>query len=103
MAETTTGRMSPFSCGTQYMDWADKNCGNCKRDVTCCPIALALEEACWGDGMISHEIAERVGAIRWRGHYCWPCGELEPASQAVAEGVAAFEQKYEPQTMEEGE
>lgn len=103
MAEATTGRMSPFSCGTQYVDWYDKNCGNCKRDEVRCPIALALEEACWGDGMISQEIAERAGAIRWQGHYCWPCGELEPASQAVAEGVAAFEQKYEPQTMEDGE
>ena len=68
----------PFSCGTQYIDWENANCCQCKKysdDASACDLQLALSVACVGDGTIDWETAERIGYEQ--GQYCWACSEIE--------------------------
>jgi hypothetical protein len=76
-------RIRPFSCGTQYGDWYMSNCDRCKKGARegqegfKCDIDEALFEAYFGDGTVSREIAERMGAIENEGAYTWKCPEVE--------------------------
>jgi hypothetical protein len=62
-------RTQPFSNGTEFMIWRERNCDRCKKDmeiiageyISHCDIEDALSFASVTDGMISNEIAERMG------------------------------------------
>lgn len=77
----------PFSCGTQFGDWSESNCRRCKKNCDLvpvgepppCDIEAALLAAYVGDGMVTAEIARRMGMTEENeGCYVWPCGEWEP-------------------------
>lgn len=80
------GRIRPFSCGSQYCDWTDANCGGCSKAADCdnpparcpCDIEQALLEACFGDGTVSADIGGRMGLAVHQGRYNWPCPERNP-------------------------
>lgn len=79
------GRRYAFSCGTQDIDWTDRNCNRCKvydeaavhrPPYSCgCAIADALQAAFWDDGSVSSEIARRMGLLDHDEDYCWDCPE----------------------------
>ena len=81
--------MRPFYCGSQYGDWTDANCRDCRKGadpdnppLCCgCDIEQALLEAYCGDGRIPLPIARRMGAVQNRGRYGWTCGEFEEKEQ----------------------
>ncbi len=64
---TETAR--PFSCGSQYGDWTEANCGGCRKAadpdhppaICPCEIEQALLEAYVGGGRVSLAIAGRMG------------------------------------------
>jgi len=63
----TKNRITPFSCGTQFGDWQERNCENCNKfdsdnpDNSNCEIDEALLIAYFDDGTVSAEIAKRMG------------------------------------------
>jgi hypothetical protein len=76
----------PFSCGTQYLDWQNNNCCQCRKYLVSsdgevqepyCELEYAIAIACICDGTISGEHADRLGlpAKTWAG---WRCREFEP-------------------------
>ena len=77
-------RVRPFSQGTQYLDWQDHNCCQCRYYHTAnghvisplCDLETALAIACITDGTISREIAERLGVPK-RTWSNWTCREFE--------------------------
>ncbi len=78
-------RVRPFPCGSQYGDWTDANCRRCRKGADVenpparcgCDIEQALLEACFGDGDVTTEVAERMGRKPSEDRYNWPCRELE--------------------------
>lgn len=86
-----SGRTRPFSNGSQYMDWCERNCLRCSRHTDApgrmhdvkCDIERALSNAFWDDGSIADDIAERMGALDSRPprqdgfSYTWDCPEFE--------------------------
>lgn len=91
MSETTQHR--PFHCGTQLAEW-EEQCYSCTKGFVdnetpgTCPITVAINEAYWGDGTVSEEIAERMGYLdhsppRQKGFsYVWNCKEFVRKEQA---------------------
>lgn len=90
MAETKEGeRVRPFSCGSQYADWADKNCNCCVKGVdwdapvpdSRCDIERALSLANIRDGTVGADTARRMAlpvlAAGEAPPYGWRCGEWE--------------------------
>lgn len=92
----------PFANGSQFSDWCDKNCGNCreaseewngaKGDRPDCEIEIALWIGDGGSGIVSPEIALRMNFTTADGrtrtlNYSWPCNEIEPTSDQIAEVV----------------
>ena len=81
----------PFSNGTEFECWDDRNCDRCVKgagnngDALVCPIEEALTEALFGDGEMRFEMAARMGLHeRERTHapdglpyLGWPCKEFE--------------------------
>lgn len=77
----------PFSCGTQDIDWQDRNCCRCARlpdgfweqywkMESGCEIFDALSFAAVDDGTITEEIAERMGYVGGPPFdYTWDCKE----------------------------
>jgi hypothetical protein len=80
----SAARVRAFSNGSEWMDWQDRNCCQCKRyvylplseKVECdCPIYSALSLAACMDGTITGDVAAQYGgasgvcAQRTRG---WP-------------------------------
>lgn len=89
----------PFANGSQFMDWLENNCCNCARysfalnpatgktrdpleEDALCQIELALHQACWGDGSVSPEIAQRMGYSDPLA-YGWRCGEFDPVAKGT--------------------
>jgi hypothetical protein len=87
-----SGRVRPFSTASERCYWHDENCVSCAkqpkdwhhRSEDDCPIFDALSEGGIGDGMISAEIAERMGCTvshaygecpRCKEHLALPKGE----------------------------
>ena len=78
-------RIRPFSNGSQHFDWTEANCCRCTKyrpdamsnDPDACPIEMALSLASIDDGMISEDIARRMGFTTPTARYCWPCGEVD--------------------------
>lgn len=78
--------MRPFSCGSEFQDWQTPNCERCAKsrmDMSGCQIELAMMNACFGDGEITDEIAERAGTNQSLGNGAivlgWPCKEFVQA------------------------
>lgn len=92
--------MRPFSNGTQYIDWENTNCGNCKKqgdeqsETTWCPHYKALAYACICDGEISDATASAIGADKWKGFRNWPCPSADWNSTDIAQSAVDFEEKY---------
>jgi len=62
----------PFSNGTEYQDWLDRNCDRCQRRKLDgdyipkrgnCKLENALSYACVCDGTIPQDVAEQIGVI----------------------------------------
>ena len=83
-------RITLFSCGTQRLDWMNRNCCRCKKypetedelyrlvkdePGKLCPIDVAVSRAAIDDGTVSPEIAKRIGYKPM--YYSWECGEIE--------------------------
>lgn len=55
-----------FSCGSEYLDWQDRNCHRCVKDyvpeteAAPCELENAIAGAAVGDGTIPDELAERL-------------------------------------------
>ena len=98
-------RISPFHCGTQYLDWQASNCERCKKwtpepsqpDDWKCEIDEALFLGCMEDGTISRKIATRMG---WKKGppfpLAWECGEVEWTEEWKRECDARKGQFEEP-------
>lgn len=83
----STPNVRPFYCGSQFADWIDKNCENCKKSQRC-DIQDALDEAYMGDGTVTAEIAKRMNyENKVPGYYSWPCNEVESTTEEHAEAV----------------
>lgn len=73
--------IQPFANGSQFSDWCGANCDRCTKATKDCDLLLALDTAYFTDGMISDEIAKRIGAVLSDGQrnrcYCWECPEVD--------------------------
>ena len=79
----------PFSCGSQYGDWRDRNCFRCvksyehaepkpKDGMGPCVIDNAVGIAYIGSGSVTPEIAKRMGYTgENEGAYGWDCPERD--------------------------
>jgi hypothetical protein len=60
--ETT---LRPFSNGSSYIDWQERNCFRCAKynhdDPPTCPLDVHLLVAYMGDGMIPVRVVEEFG------------------------------------------
>lgn len=91
----------PFANGSQLGDWEASNCKRCKKNRTedqpICEIDEAISLAYWGDGTVSHEIAQRMGYTKpkegERPEYVWMCGEVEWTEEWKAEFIGRKEEK----------
>lgn len=60
------GKWRAFSCGTDFVDWQESNCDNCKNqdfdnpDKTC-SIEREINIAYWDDGMVDTEKLKKAG------------------------------------------
>ena len=72
-------RYHPFSNGTQFLDWEDRNCCRCALyhdgpiDEAPCELDRALGDAQMDDGTVSREVADGLGFLDNRDRYTWPC------------------------------
>lgn len=88
----------PFSNGSQFMDWQERNCCRCAKysfafaeprtEESICQIELALHNSAWGTGQVTHEIARRMGFTDPLA-YTWQCGEFELMPEHGAKRGAA--------------
>ena len=67
----------PFYCGTQGMDWDNRNCDKCaKNNVDDCQILYALKDWFWGvTNGVPDEIATRMGYDGNERALTWDCPE----------------------------
>ncbi len=99
-------KVSPFSNGSQYMDWQGCNCERCVKSVSVwdvggdatptCEIELALMEAEISDGEVTQEIAQRMGYEGVAARYVWPCTEVEWTEEWKAEWFRRHPEKVQP-------
>lgn len=76
------GKNIPFHCGSQYMDWQERNCCRCSKctwdaEDLGCDIAMAIS-ACAITGDLSDEMAKRMGLPGNECAYTWACPEFAP-------------------------
>ena len=91
-SDAVNERRRPFYCGTQLLDWQDRNCQRCakydagKSPASACEIVVALAEAQRGDGSVSAHLARRMGYVdELTLASTWDCPEREfPAKGATA-------------------
>lgn len=78
----------PFSNGSQYGDWRDRNCFRCVKSYESkepkpidglgpCDIDNALGLAYIGSGKVKSEIGKRMGWDHNKPFYGWDCPERE--------------------------
>lgn len=88
----TKAKIHPFSTGSQYADWEDKNCFDCwkyrpkRSGGNGCVLSNALAEACIGEGTITQKIADRIGYDPNANDYTWDCPERERTKPAACNG-----------------
>lgn len=91
-------KVRPFSTGSQFADWCDRNCSRCVKyepdgPAAACQIDHALMDAQIGDGSVPPEIAERLGYVEdiaWNDEgffYTWDCPERVLSAAALANDV----------------
>lgn len=76
MSESTVkGKVRPFSNGSEYDTWSSLCCEKCKKACSpntnyefLCGIEEALTEASFSDGLVSEDIARRMG-LTWEEHW----------------------------------
>jgi len=88
------GTITPFSNGTQALDWECANCDRCKKSATnlglpahempTCEIEIAIVHCGWGEKM-TVEMAGRMGYTENKGEYNWMCNEAEWTEEWKAE------------------
>jgi hypothetical protein len=66
-----SSRVTPFSNGTEYVSWNNRNCDRCEHSMNC-RIAEAIDAASDGDGTISAEIAREAGATHESKRWIFP-------------------------------
>ena len=81
----------PFDSGSHHLDWENYNCCRCTKypddmqwtteesRALICPILMAISEAAIGDGLITKDIAKRMGFPNWTEplNFMWRCTEFE--------------------------
>lgn len=77
----------PFSTGSQFADWEERNCNRCTKSYINnasategegpCDIDNALTVAYIADGLVLHDIAVRMGWEPGWKNYTWDCPERE--------------------------
>ena len=95
-------KIRPFSCGTQSADWESSNCDRCKKgahrrpDATWpdCEIQSAIYYACFDDGTVTVEIAQRMNHHIGGGNYVWCCGEYDATEEWKAEFRLLHPEKF---------
>jgi len=72
----TDDQISPFSNGTEYLDWEQANCVTCRKCFAepMCQIMEAIATAALTTGSVSTEMGTRMG---WRDGTNWACAEKE--------------------------
>lgn len=81
-------QFSPFSNGSEYRYWKERNCERCTKDYDSktgkshCPLEEAIAQAAAGDGTIPRAIADRIGVVAESYAHLGACKELEPADEA---------------------
>ncbi len=80
---------SPFSNGSQYIDWCNSNCCRCDKSwnnggAWLCDIEKALSYAAIDDGKVSDEIGKRMGFTDPL-EYVWMCPEVEWTAEWIKE------------------
>lgn len=89
MTDLNSPAVRPFSCGSQYGDWRDRNCFRCVKSYEHmepkpkdgkgpCEIDNAVGLAYIGSGAVTPDIARRMGYANV-GVYGWDCPERELA------------------------
>lgn len=74
-----TDQVRPFSNGSEFREWTDRNCHGCARFTAppSCELERALALGYIGDGTIPLAIAIRLGCdTTWLGYPATPCPEL---------------------------
>jgi hypothetical protein len=75
-------RPRPFHCGSQAVDWEQSNCARCTKaydertSTWPCDLERAIDEAGFGDGTVSPDVARRMGYDGSPTAYVWPCTEV---------------------------
>lgn len=90
-------RYTPFSCGTQGLDWRCRNCFRCtkgydnaKREWRC-DIERAVDEAYMDDGSVDETTAIRMGLLpNNQGRFQWLCTEYFENGEEKPSGAAPF-------------
>ncbi len=80
-----TKEITPFSNGTEFMWWTDRNCDHCQRyenestkiEDAGCPLIFSIELASVTDGKITLDIAQRIG-LDSNNRLSTFCKEFEP-------------------------
>ena len=77
-----TEQARPFYCGTQAADWKASNCWRCTKAYDeqagewRCDLERAIDDAQFGDGTISPDIARRIGYDNSSFAHVWACTEV---------------------------
>lgn len=98
-------RIRPFSNGSQFADWENRNCDRCRLAPRGefaqyrCPIQKALGLAYWDSGDVSQKIADRMGYKPEENRYTWDCPERVPI-ETVTEFRCGTETVYKDGTKD---
>jgi hypothetical protein len=89
---TAEDRVSPFSNGSQHVDWTSSNCDRCTKaydeanQVYRCTIQEAIDRAGLIDGDVDEATAARMGITpETKGRYVWKCAEVSWTPEWQAE------------------
>jgi hypothetical protein len=80
---TKEDRVHPFSNGSQFCDWEERNCLRCAKQIGekairyKCVLQKAMHSAYWNDGTISKQEGDRIGFNLEANVYGWECPERE--------------------------
>lgn len=75
----------PFSNGSEYRYWKERNCETCTKDFdeqtgkSRCELEEAIAFAAFGDGTIPRAIADRIGVVEKPYAHLGACLEIAPA------------------------
>lgn len=99
-----SSRIRPFSNGSEFADWVERNCENCAKhnlNYPECDIDIALTESYFGDGTISKEIALRMGyledtCLEFEQQWYWGViAEFEGKRKLLLGGLKSEDEAYQ--------